>query len=112
MTERRPLTDAEARALTVIQQQGKVIDRPSDFAYYMWPDSRGWTRAAKCGYGTSKGGGMRTAAGGYLGKLRKRGLITSWPGGRSGMTVYKLTEEGSQLLSAYVSDHGGVVIEG
>lgn len=68
------MTDVERRALEIVARYGPIM--PREFAALMWPDSPGWKRHSKCGpKGVSQGGGMRLAAGGYLGRLRKRGLV-------------------------------------
>jgi hypothetical protein len=72
--EYKDLTDSEKRALLIIGKNKNV--RPGYFARLMWPDAAGWKRSTKAGAkGITKGGGMRLAAGGYLGKLAKTGLI-------------------------------------
>lgn len=68
------LTDHQKKAILIIGQRGSV--RPRQFARLFWPDSEGWQRHAKAGpHGVSQGGGMSLAAGGYLGKLRRKGLL-------------------------------------
>jgi hypothetical protein len=69
------------------------IDRPGEFARLLWPDSEGWQRRSKVGHGTTIGGGMRLAGGGFIGKLRQRGLIAGGIGYH-----YFLTEKGRRLL--------------
>lgn len=73
----KSISKSERRALTIIFSAGTDGIRPEAFARQMWPDSRGWQRRTKCGNGVCIGGGMRLAAGGYLGKLRAKGLILS-----------------------------------
>jgi len=68
------LTEPQVKALTILQNHGPL--RPREFARLMWPDSPGWQRHARCGpNGSHKGGGMYLAAGGYLGKLARKGWI-------------------------------------
>ena len=71
------LTASQRRALEIIRDNPRI--KPRAFAELMWPDSPCWNKRARCGaYGTSVGGGMATAAGGYLGKLRKLGYLDTW----------------------------------
>jgi hypothetical protein len=73
---------ATLRALAILRDWPKTHDicdhiRPREFAELMWPDSPGWSRCHKCGpYGSSFGAMMPKVGGGFLGKLRARGLIT------------------------------------
>lgn len=91
-------TDAQIRALTIISSN--EIERPAHFARLMWPNAEAWCRPAKCGnHGVSKGGGMRMAGGGYIGKLRKAGLIEwyrTWPK----RDLLRLTDAGKAVLSS------------
>ena len=91
------ISDLTAKALLLIRNH--KIDSPRQFARFMWPDSAGWKRTSKAGpNGTSRGGGMNLAAGGYLGKLERRKLI------RRSITVvlpYRLTEEGNAALDEW-----------
>lgn len=92
------MTDATKRALTIIRDHGPI--RPREFADLMWPDSPGHNRYSKCGpKGSHRGGGMYLAAGGYLGKLRRRGLIRYEDHYLSGWWLgYVLTDEGKKAL--------------
>lgn len=68
------LTEPQRRALLIIKEHGPI--RPREFAKAMWPDAPGWKRACKCGpNGSTKGSGMITAGGAYLGRLRKMRLV-------------------------------------
>lgn len=67
------MTDAQARALTILREHGPMM--PREFAERMWPDSPGWERVHRCGYGATKGRMMAMSGGAYLGKLHKRGLV-------------------------------------
>lgn len=84
------ITETTKRALEIIRNHR--ITAPRQFAEFMWPDSQGWSRTTHAGV---RGGGMSLAGGGYLGKLRKLGLIT---GGFDGMTA-TLTDRGWQELA-------------
>lgn len=58
----------------------------------MWKDSPKWKNKTKCGYnGVARGGGMRLAAGDYLGKLRANGWIFIDIGDFG--NIYRLTEK-------------------
>lgn len=87
---------ATLRALAILRDWPKTHDicdhiRPREFAELMWPDSPGWSRCHKCGpYGSSFGAMMPKVGGGFLGKLRARGLITY---------ASRLTRAGEDLLN-------------
>lgn len=88
----RPLTDSQARALSILAESGPI--RPAAFAKAMWPDSPAWRRTAKCGpNGSHYGGGMYQAAGGFLGKLRRDGLSALGPPG-----MHVISREGERRL--------------
>ena len=53
------------KQLTIIQS-GR-IEAPAQFASEMWPDSLAWRKPGKCGYGSSRGLGIRMAGGACLG---------------------------------------------
>lgn len=60
-------------ALQIIRDN--EIRSPREFARLMWPNSEGWHRHHRVGYGTSRGAAMALAGGGFLGKLKAQGLI-------------------------------------
>jgi hypothetical protein len=62
------------KALLIIKNHPE-IHGPRDFARLMWPNSPAWRHYTKCGSGVHRGGGMYLAAGGFLGKLIRAGLI-------------------------------------
>lgn len=79
------LTESQAKALNILKDHGPLS--PRQFARLMWPDSPGWCRVSKCGpYGSTRGGGMNLAGGGYLGKLHRKGWVepsrAEWPLGQ------------------------------
>jgi len=67
------LTPKQKQALAIVQANPGI--RPKRFAELMWPKSDCWERRYRCGNGSHKGGGMYQAGGGYLGRLRKLGLV-------------------------------------
>jgi len=90
-------------ALTAKQRQALEIVRdhpglePAQFSRLMWPDSEGHQHHTKCGpKGTCRGGGMRLAAGGYLGKLVKAGLVERYFGEL--ISGFYLSKEGKRQL--------------
>lgn len=94
-TETIKLTEAQIKALTIIS--GNDIEYASAFAeLYFGKDHPGWRRICKCGHGSSRGGGMNLWAGGYLGKLRKKKLISGMGSGRR----FMLTQLGQESLKA------------
>ena len=74
MTEHVRLPPGIKRALEVLLEHGPCT--PSRFAsFYFVKDHPGWKRHCRCGpHGSHAGSGLVMAAGGLLGKLRKRGL--------------------------------------
>lgn len=99
------LTERTLQALTIVAEHPGIT--PANFAHLMWPASEKWKHSVRCGVnGVSIGGGMRLAAGGYLGKLYRRGLIgTATP--RTGVGVgYALSVAGREALSAAKGKQG------
>jgi hypothetical protein len=94
------VTDTTRRALIIIRDHGEAITYPKYFAALMWPESGAWQRSKKSGYGSAKGAGMYSAAGGYLGKLIKRGLIReSFRGGfDTHARRFELTDAGKEAI--------------
>ena len=92
------LTPQMFRALSIIKHHGPV--QPKAFAHAMWPQSPSWGQRTACGpNGVSIGLCMAISAGGYLGKLAKRGMIR--PNFRFSVHAgYVLTELGQSLLDA------------
>lgn len=89
------LTPARRRALEILRDYPGI--RPLGFAEKMWPDSEGWSHLTSCGpKGVTRGGGMPQAAGSYLGKLRKDGLVRNNVSDFN--NDYYLTEKGKQAL--------------
>jgi hypothetical protein len=70
------LTDKEKKAVLLLSSRPM---RAKQFARLFWPDSECWQNHTNCGRGVTRGGGMVIAAGGYLGKLkRKHPRIFRW----------------------------------
>ena len=68
------ITEKQKKALNILWEEGRM--RPKRFAELMWPDSPYWNKCYNCGpYGASFGIKMFTAAGGYLGRLKKKGWV-------------------------------------
>jgi hypothetical protein len=61
------------KALQIIKDAGAVS--PKQFSHLMWPDAEGHGVPGSCGYGVAFGIGMWKAAGSFLGRLRRLGLI-------------------------------------
>ena len=100
------LTQNQRKALEIISQHGDNIRCPTDFGHFMWPDAEGWRKVGKCGYGSTYGVGMRLASGGYLGRLRKAGLI-DWRYCEHEGRQFFLTDEGRKALDSKESEPGG-----
>lgn len=82
------------RALEVLRDHGPLT--PAQFARrYFSKDDPGWQRHCKCGpRGTHRGSGLVMAAGGILGKLRRRGWARyhATPANQTAITDAGLTE--------------------
>ena len=93
----RKLTESQRRALSILAGEAMA---PREFAQAMWPESLGHNRMTNCGQkSVTRGGGMNLAGGGYLGKLRKGGLVRpshEWTYDNR----YAITAEGRQALRA------------
>ena len=93
----KALTTKARRALEIVRDHGPI--KPSWFAKKMWPDAPGWQRFSKCGpNGAHQGSGMMMAGGGFLAKLRRRGLVSMRF--RASYHEYELTTEGQEALHA------------
>ncbi len=87
------LTEKTIKALRILRKHGDM--RPARFAEKMWPNSEKWSHPVKCGtHGVHRGGGMYMAAGGYLGRLARRGLVIYVSDYR-----YRISVEGGTELS-------------
>lgn len=102
------ITAKQARALAFIARE--AITHPAHLAHLLWPGDPGWSRSMKCGRnenGLQKGAGLMMAAGGYLGRLAKAGLIFNYHVfGNGTREPAALTELGKQLLAEYKEAHG------
>ncbi|WP_415912263.1 hypothetical protein [Neptuniibacter sp. QD37_11] len=86
--------NATIKSLKIVSKHPGVT--PGQFAKLYFPsDHEGWQRTARAGRGVCRGGGLRLWAGGWLGKLRKRGLINSHN---------NITSEGNVLLREYAKE--------
>ncbi len=84
------------KALAIIRDH--EIELPSQFADLMWPNSPARHVSYKCGpYGSSRGIALNRAAGAFLGRLRKQGLIVDIPS-RHHRPLIVLTGEGYTVL--------------
>ena len=98
------ITDKTAQALRVIKDCKSGVT-PSSLAHLLWPDSEGYKHSHKCGaYGSRKGGMMAFAAGGYLGRLRRRGLTVYRDIGYS-QWFHFLTAQGEAALVEWEENH-------
>lgn len=92
------MTKSVRRALETLRRVGEVY--PRRFAREMWPDSPCWKHHTKAGNkGVMLAGGMNLAAGGYLAKLMKRGLVSLRYSSTS-QPFYSLSMEGRKALEA------------
>jgi len=82
------MSNATTRSLKIIQDNPGI--RPRWFAKLYFPkDHPGWRRYSNAGGGVVKGGGLVMWSGAWLGKLRKKGLVTD---------SNLLTDEGREML--------------
>ncbi len=92
-----PLTPTRRRALEIIRDYPGLA--PREFGHKLWPDHLGWNRHTKCGpSGTSHGGGMNLAAGAFLGKLKKEGLVYVRYTPHSYQSHHHISEKGLEAL--------------
>lgn len=90
----KKLTPTRRRALEIVRDNPGI--RPQEFSKKLWPGHPGHRRHTKCGpKGTTYGGGMRLAAGGYLGKLVHAGLLKYGVGQDDG---FHLSAKGQEAL--------------
>lgn len=99
------MTPAVRRTLEIIVEAGPEGIRPGRFAERYFPkDHPGWERMVRCGpKGVHAGGGMTLWAAGWLGQLRKKGLVGQTYNtrrGQSGWIGYVITLEGRNALVA------------
>ena len=104
------LTPTQRHALEILRDHAPLS--PSVFARWMWPKAEAWSHHTKCGHGTSHGGGMNLAGGGYLGKLRKRGWAERWyEGFISKPPGWYLSDEGKAALDTGAPQETGGAAE-
>jgi hypothetical protein len=97
------LTPTKKRALEILRDYPGLT--PRAFGHKLWPDHPGWQRHTKCGpKGTSHGGGMNLASGGFLGKLKKEGLVRVEYARYHHAAEHYITEEGLRALREDASD--------
>lgn len=94
-TETIKLTEKTVRALTILRDHSPL--GASDFAEHMWPDHPGWSKRSKQGRGTAIGKIMWMMAGGYLGRLNKKGFLEYLFGKRS----WRLSSLGQRVLAEH-----------
>jgi len=98
------MTPTRKRALRILREFPGLT--PRAFGKLMWPDNPNWSAHTKCGpRGTSYGGGMNLAAGGFLGRLRMDGLVEVHHD-RHGISSHRLSTRGCQALEEE-SEHEG-----
>ena len=95
------MSTKQVHALMILRDHGPLT--PREFARLMWPDAPGWRASSNCGpNGAATGMGMPRAGGGYLGKPRKIGLVsTSHVAGQGRLrtrVMYELTNAGLKAL--------------
>lgn len=93
------LTPTMIRSLEILADNEPLM--PSEFANLFFPRNHpGWTRSCKCGaYGSTTGSGLVMWAGGWLGKLRKKGLVQRHHDRARRYDSFVLTEEGYRTIN-------------
>lgn len=101
MTTGTPLkpTPSVLKGLQIVTDAGDDGIRPREFARLMWPDSPGWQRYAKAGYGAHRGGGMYRTGGAFLARLHHAGL-TRHTYNYQYDTAHAITPAGREFLEA------------
>lgn len=90
------MTKTEIKAIKILDvEYGRELSA-RQFAEEMWPDSPGWDKSTNNSYGAQRGKGMWLAAGGYLRKLQRKGLVTA--NYDSASTKWRASHEGKQKL--------------
>ena len=80
-------------ALRIHEAKGPL--RPRAFAEFFWPGHHMHRKISNQGHGACSGKAAWLAGGGYLAKLRKRGLVRSY---FNDTFSYVLTQEGKKIL--------------
>jgi hypothetical protein len=85
------MTPGVKKALRIFLEHGSLT--PAQFARRYFPvDHPGWQRHCKCGpKGTHRGGGLVLWAGGFIGKLRRAGLVEACGDLFAGAMHWRLT---------------------
>lgn len=71
------------------------------FAQEMWPDSEKWKRSHNTGNGGCRGKGMWLAAGSFLAKLQKQGLVWVDFSNTAHHKTFCLSHKGNEILKEY-----------
>jgi len=94
MPRRTVMTPKAHEALSILSAAGKRGMSSTEFAGHMWPDAHGWKKVSRAGaYNAARRGcGMWRAAGSWLWKLERKGLV--WCRGG----VWTITISGAEAL--------------
>lgn len=87
------MTQRQFEALEIIDAAGTIA--PSTFGMKFWPGHVMHSKSSPCGNGAARGVAGWRCAGGYLGRLRKKGWV--WDEGRIAAS-YTLTFAGAAAL--------------
>ena len=88
------MTNKTAIALQILSNVTTEEVSPRQFAKLYFPKSHeGWQRVGKAGHGSTRGQGLVLFAGGFMGKLRRKGFIDN-----NG----KVTELGLKFMSEFI----------
>lgn len=96
-------TEFQIKALTIIRDNPGI--HANQLSEKLWPESIAHKRSYNVGHGAARGVGAWLAAGSYVGKLRKKGLVRyhlahSWDGEKDVIDIsgYEITSAGRELL--------------
>lgn len=91
------ITEKTRKALFILDQNPGIT--AARFAALMWSDSAARSRVYNTGNGATRGKGMWLSAGGYLSKLKSRGLVYIWIT-EGGQNTFRLSSEGKNALAS------------
>jgi len=88
-------------ALQILKDHPEIS--ATSFALFFWPDSNMHKKTSNQGHGACRGKAAWLAAGSFMGKLKKKGLVKDVLfdkyGNPTGSSCYKLTIKGEEELN-------------
>ena len=94
------MSPSERRSLLILREHGPL--NPGMFAHFYFPrDHPGWDRISKVGTnGSARGVGLWRWAGGYLGRLQRKGWVVWSVQEWHHLGIYSLSHLGREALEA------------